>query len=354
MQPLRTLHYNSTGKRPLLLFVVTFALALLLTIPASQTAVAAQLVHRSLLINSASAGSTTQHTISFSYASSAVSIGSVVFEYCTSPLLALACVAPSGIDATNASLTQQTGETGYFVLAAQTNKVTLTRAPAAVPNPSQYTFDSIVNPTVPGTFFVRITTYQTLDGTGPYTDFGAVVNAITDGLSVSSEVPPYLKFCVGLAISADCSTTGDNVLDFGEMNKNTTSSGTSQMTAATNAESGLAIAVHGKTLTSGNHVIPALTTPTVSAPGNAQFGINIRANTNPIVGQDPSGPGLANPTPKYGTPNLFAFGDGDTVATSQAITDSRTFTVSYMANISPNLTPGVYTATLTYICTATF
>jgi hypothetical protein len=174
------------------------------------------------------------------------------------------------------------------------------------------------------------------------------------GVGLSAEVPPYLKFCVGLSIGDDCTTAEGNLIDFGDMSRTVASSGTSQMLAATNAEIGLAIAVYGTTMTSGNNVIPALASPTVSAPGNAQFGINLRANSSPPVGQNPSGGGISNPAARYNSPNLFAFGSGDMVATSPNATDTRKFTVSYIANISPAQAPGVYTATLTYICTATF
>lgn len=126
------------------------------------------------------------------------------------------------------------------------------------------------------------------------------------------------------------------------------------MIAATNADFGLAIAAYGTTMTSGNNIIPALTTPTVSAPGNAQFGLNLRNNSDPDIGEDPSGGGVAMPTAAYNIPNRYVFNSGDIVATSPAVTDTRKFTSSYIVNVSSSQPPGVYTATLTYICTATF
>jgi hypothetical protein len=280
-----------------------------------------------------------------------------MFEYCTSPLPEVTCDAPAGMNATNAILTQQIGEGGYFVLTGQTNRIILTRAPSLPPtiNPSSYVFDNIKNPTdVAKTFYARITTYGSTDATGPYTDFGAVVNATTVGVQLNTEVPPYLKFCVGVTITGDCTTAEDNLVDLGTLSSSKVSSGTSQMMVATNADFGLVIGMYGTTMTSGNNIIAALNTPTLSAPGNAQFGLNLRDNSNPNIGSDPSGGGIATPTSKYNTPNRYAFTSGDTVATSDDVTDTRKFTVSYIANVPPDQVPGVYTATLTYICTATF
>lgn len=316
---------------------------------------AAQLSQRSLEIGSVTPSAQTTHIFRFTNTTSAM-VGSVKFEYCTSPLAELPCDTPTGLDATSAVLTAQSGAGDFSLASASGNVIILTR-PAATTLPNSaftYTFDDIINPSVVDTFYVRITTYSSEDATGPEVDFGAVVNATSEGVAISSEVPPILKFCVGLNLGIDCTTADDNLVDLGDLSNARASSGTSQMLAATNAEFGLAIAAIGTTMTSGNNVIPALTAPTVSAPGNAQFGINLRDNSDPDVGEEPTGIGIANPTPDYNIPNRYLFASGDTVATSPDATDVRKFTVSYVVNIPPSQTPGVYTATLTYICTATF
>ncbi|HEU4914659.1 MAG TPA: hypothetical protein VFT16_04645 [Candidatus Saccharimonadales bacterium] len=318
---------------------------------------ALQLQSRSLTVGDVTAGAVTRHTFKFSYRATGVPVGSLMFEYCKSPLIEVACEAPDGMNASSAVLTQQVGEGGYFVLTAQTNRIILTRAPSLPPtvNPSSYVFDNIQNPTGSvGTFYVRITTHGSTDATGNYIDFGSVVNSTTQGVQVSGEVPPYLKFCVGVVITGDCATAEGNLVDLGTLTTSQVSSGSSQMMVATNADFGLVIGMYGTTLTSGNNIIPALANPTVSAPGNAQFGINLRDNSNPDVGEDPNGEGIVAPAPKYNIPNRYAFESGDTVAVSDDATDTRKLTVSYIANIPPGQAPGVYTATLTYICTATF
>jgi hypothetical protein len=107
-------------------------------------------------------------------------------------------------------------------------------------------------------------------------------------------------------------------------------------------------------MTSGNHEIAAPDDPTPSQPGTSQFGLNLRANTVPFVGVEPSGAGIAVPAPDYNIPNRFVFRDTDVVATSPDATDVRRFTVSYITNVAADQHPGVYTATVTFICTATF
>lgn len=317
---------------------------------------ALQLQGRGLHIQDSQPGAITRHSFQFSYASPDA-VGSVVFEYCTTPFLELPCNAPTGIDVSGAVLADQTGETGFSIFDAQPNRLTLSRAATTSPvaNPSHYVFDAVVNPTgAPDTFYVRISTFASADGSGAYIDFGAVVNSTTTSIHVSSEVPPILKFCVGLVLADDCSTADDSVIDLGDLSTARVAYGSSQMIAATNAEFGLAISMYGTTMTSGNNVISPLANPTVSAPGNAQFGLNLRQNSDPAVGANPTGAGISTPTARYDTSNRFAFVSGDTVATSSFATDSRKFTSSYIVNISPSQPPGVYTATLTYVCAATF
>lgn len=350
-------HHMNRTSGPFFIIVLIVMLSFIHTILFSVSSVsAAQLGSRSLRIENPAAGVLTRHTFTFSYATNSTPVGSVVIEYCTSPLIEIACTAPAGLNASAATLAGQNGETGFSIVTAESGRLVLSRT-ASNPSvaPSTYVFDAVTNPTgAPDTFYARISTYQTMDGSGSLIDFGAVVSSTTQGVQISTEVPPILKFCVGIALADDCTTADESIVDLGDLGVGRASSGSSQMIAATNAEFGLAIAVYGTTLTSGNNVIPALSSPTVSAPGNAQFGINLRQNTNPTVGQEPLGAGISQPSTDYNQVNRYMFASGSVVATSPVATDSRKFTTSYVANISPGQAPGVYTATLTYICTATF
>ena len=319
-------------------------------------AYAARPTVRSLRLGNVTPGATTTHTFSFTYPTS-TSIGSIVFQYCDSPLIQLPCNAPAGLDVSGVTLDQQSGETGYSIDGSSTtSKIVLTRTPAIAANiASSYLFSGAVNPTgAPAAFYVRIFTHASTDASDAPVDFGAVVNTTMGGIYISTEVPPILNFCVGQQIPSDCASADGTLVDLGTLRPTAASIGSSQMIASTNAEFGLAILVQGGTMSSGNITIPALVAPTENAPGNAQFGINLRANTDPAVGEDPTGVGLTVPMADYSMPNRYVYRSGDVVATTPSATDVRKFTVSYIVNVPPMQNPGIYTTTLTYICTATF
>ena len=214
----------------------------------------------------------------------------------------------------------------------------------------------MVNPqTASQTFYVRISTYASDDGSGAWTEFGAIAASTASELSISSEVPPRLTFCVGLSIQGDdCSTVTGGVLDMGTFNPTSTQTGTTKMLATTNAEFGYNITVKGPTFASGNHLIDALNAPANSQTGQAQFGINLRKNTSPAFGADPAGAGVATPSADYNTPDRFVYRNGDVVAASPSVTNRTTFTVSYIVNIPADQPSGFYATTISYICLATF
>jgi hypothetical protein len=126
------------------------------------------------------------------------------------------------------------------------------------------------------------------------------------------------------------------------------------MLLATNAQSGYNVQVYGTTLTSGNYLINAMSTPDVSRPGTSQFGMNLVANQTPAVGSDPQGPGSASVASGYNLPNFFQFVPGSNIIGSANADDYRQFTLSYIANTPNNQTVGVYVATLTFVSLANF
>lgn len=278
-----------------------------------------------------------------------------MFEYCTTPLFQEACTAPTGIDVSGVGLQGQGGETGFSVFSASANQIVITRTSAPVTQvASQYVFNNAINPSSTQTFFVRISSYATTDATGSYTDAGTVSNSTTQTINISTEVPPILEFCVGVTISGDCSTAKDNFIQLGDLNPNFTASGTSQMWVGTNALNGYIIDMLGTTMTSGNNIIAPLVAPTASAAGNVQFGVNLRANSTPSVGQNVEGPGTAQPTANYNIANKFMYKSGDTVVAAGNSSDWQRFTVSYIVNINAAQPAGVYNTTVTYICSAAF
>jgi hypothetical protein len=171
---------------------------------------------------------------------------------------------------------------------------------------------------------------------------------------VNAEVPQFLLFCVGESITGfDCNTATEAFTDLGVLTSTVTSAAQSQLVVATNADNGYSLWAIGGTMTSGNNTIAAMAGGP-STTGIAQFGLNFVANTAPVSGQSPTGPGSGAPTAPYSTPNQFRFVSGDILATSSLPDNYRKYTASYIVNIPSNQAGGVYSTTLTYITLANF
>ena len=168
-----------------------------------------------------------------------------------------------------------------------------------------------------------------------------------------------LVFCTGTSITGqNCGTVAGSSVNFGTFDTLNAKTGTSVMAASTNGASGYSITVNGSTLTcscAGSPTIAAMSGSTnTSDPGTAEFGLNLRANATPTVGSDVSGSGSGTYGGDYGDPDEFKFATGESVATAGGATNANTFTISYIVNVPGAQAAGTYTATMTYIATATF
>ncbi len=310
------------------------------------------------LISTSAASANATHLIGFKI-TDPTTVGSIEFEFCSNnPLPATPCTAPTGFSASGVTLATQAGETGFGLHPNSTvNKIVLTRFPIApTGNPASYKFTGIVNPGGAGSYYVRLRTFSSVDATGSDIQEGGLVFAIVNGVSVSAEVPPYLTFCAGVTITGiDCSSVNSFFIDMGEFRPSNTTRATSQFMIATNAQSGYTVTISGTTLTSGNNIIPAIAGASGPVVGTSQFGINLRANTNPTIGAEPAGPGVnAAIAAAYNNPNSYHYQTGETLVSSTNSDDFRKFTVSYMTDVSSGQAPGYYTTTLSFICLANF
>ncbi len=380
-------------------------LSLLLLVAASfipiftSTTYAAQITARSLtLIAGASDGGSkalgvVNHLFSFTLPSVGnTNVGSIKFEYCTTAAntpAVPACVTPTGIVTTSATLSAQSGATGFTVngtTLATNGAPYITRSAASVTAGTAVTYqlNGVTNPTANNTsFFVRITTYVTNNATGAATDAGTVTASTAEPIVLTGTMPESLVFCTGEQVlttggAPDCTTATSGVISFNQLfSPIDTAIAESQMSASTNAGAGYAITVNGATLTSGGNTITAMGTAGASTVNHSQFGINLMANTAAAASGFPgtvapyisanvapaanlSG-GLnfrGQPKAGYDTADTFKFTSGDTVAASDFTTvggsDSQIFTVSYIANVPGSQPAGTYSTTLTYICTPTF
>jgi len=175
------------------------------------------------------------------------------------------------------------------------------------------------------------------------TDLATTTNyKITAGYQ--AEVPLVLIFSIT-----------DNTADLGLLTTSGPKTDTTGFRVATNGSDGYAVTISGNTLTSNSSSadIDALTTPSLSSPGTEQFGINLVANTSPLVGSNPSG-GLGQAASGYNTANYFKFVSGDSIANCSGFSSVTNFTISYLGNISTNTVAGDYSTLLTLIATGTF
>lgn len=323
-----------------------------------QRADAAQITARSLKLSDARGGNhNTTYSITFTPGTTGL-VGSMEFQFCSnSALIEDACTPPYGLDLLNANVISQSGTAGFMKSnSSSVNDFIVSQAvPITVSStPINFTLDAITNPTTEGSYYLKVFTYPNSNASGSPTDFGAMAFPINPGFTVSSEVPPYLTFCGGVSITGfDCSTANDSVIDFGQFSPAVSSAGQSQLVAATNAGSGYAIYVNGTTMTSGNNILPAMQNET-SKVGTSQFGINLRNNTTPNIGEDVTGPGTGTITANYNQVNRYRFNAGENIATATQAQDFRKYTVSYVVNVDKNQAPGVYSTTLTYVCLANF
>jgi hypothetical protein len=223
--------------------------------------------------------------------------------------------------------------------------------------PSSYKFDNIKNPTdTSQAFSIRLRSHTTTNATGPQIDFGSVRGQVTTSVTLETQVPPMLIFCVAGEVYDNCAGTDENnYTDMGQLDSKSTLVAQSQMAVGTNASGGFAITANGTPMSAGTSVIDSPSEPTKSTPGTNQFGINLVANDAPAVGSNPEGTWAnAVPSPDYSVPNQYKYVPGDIVAYSPNVSLMKKFTVSYIVNSSEDLRAGVYSTTITYIASGRF
>jgi hypothetical protein len=307
-------------------------------------------------------------------------VGSIQLLYCTTA--SGTCTMPTGL-ATNSAggnptaLGAQSGMGAAFTLNKTVNgSPYLTRAASTMSASSVASFrlDNVTNPTAANTaFFVRISTFASIDTTGSPIDTGTVAASTANQIVLTGTMPESLIFCTGATISApggipNCASATSGAIAFNQLFSPTdTATATSQMAASTNATNGYSITLAGPTLTSGSNTIPGMSAAGVGVRGTSQFGVNLKANTittsTIAVGAEiaPASNGTdlrGQPAAGYNTADTFKFTSGDSVANSAnggaGPTNAQIYTASYMVNVAGSQTAGTYTSTLTYVCTATF
>lgn len=166
-------------------------------------------------------------------------------------------------------------------------------------------------------------------------------NFQTNGGSVTTS-DPALSFTVN----------GTTTINFGGLSTAATATATSTFNVIDYTSYGYIVQVLGTPPKSGSHPLTAMS-GSGSSIGTEQFGINLKANSIPSIGSNPSG-GAGVAASGYGTVNSYKYASGDTIASAPKSSAQTNYTVSYIANAATTTPGGAYTGTLTFICTGTY
>lgn len=160
---------------------------------------------------------------------------------------------------------------------------------------------------------------------------------------------PFLEFVV----------TAANI-DLGVLNSATTARANGTFSVRAWQAGGYTVATTSNPPTNGSYIMAAPATPTASAVGTEQFGINLVANTSPATfgaapAQVPDSTfsfGIAEPG--YNTANVYKYVKNDIVARANSSTSITNYTVSYIFNINPKTPGGTYKFNHILVATGTY
>lgn len=358
MQTAKIIRSKITIPLIIVVLVLQFISMVLMTAPVNA---AGALTSRSVALGSSAGNTSTTWTFTFS-TTEATALNGITFQVCTTA--SGACSAPGSWTNAGSAFSSLTyngsSQTGWALdNAAGYLRIKNNSSAVSVANPVVATFNTVTNPnTTNSSFFVRVLTFSGDDYT-TQVDNGVVAASTTQPITLNITNPESLTFCTGTSVTGqNCGTIAGTTVTFAEASTSATSSGTSVMVAGTNGNGGYSITVNGTTLTCagcpGTPTIAALASQTASSTGTSQFGLNLKDNATPNVGVEVAGPGSGTATANYGTADQYRFVTADSVASAAGATDGDTYTASYIVNVSPSQAAGAYTATMTYICTATF
>lgn len=160
---------------------------------------------------------------------------------------------------------------------------------------------------------------------------------------------PYIQF-----------TVSNTNVNLGTLNATTTKTATSTFSVKTYLAHGYAVENASDPPTNNSYTMQTLTTPSASATGTEQFGINLVANTAPVTfGADPvqvpdNTFAFGQVTADYSSPNSYKYVKGDTVAYSTSSTSTTNYTVSYIFNVSEVTPGGAYLLRHVLVATSTY
>lgn len=197
------------------------------------------------------------------------------------------------------------------------------------------------------------TTTLTIAG-GTFADSGTISTPIIadDVVNVTATVNQTISFSVSdTTIGFGTLATANARYATGDTLGTTSDTAAHTLTVATNAANGYTVNLQGATLTSGANTIDAIgATSAASSAGNEQFGV-YATKSGGVNGtittryNDNATPGFA-----YNATGSTA----DTLATGSSATNTETYSIHYIANISAITEAGSYATNITYVGTGNF
>lgn len=154
-------------------------------------------------------------------------------------------------------------------------------------------------------------------------------------------------------------------IDMGVLSSAATATGTATFRVKLYQGSGYVVRTMGNPPSIPGHSLANLSSPTLSAAGTEQFGMNLVHNTLPTTfGSDPAQ--IPNPstipatfgfgftTNGYQNANQYKYNTGDTVAQSNSASGETDYTVAYIMNITTLTPAGTYTYNQDLVVTGTY
>jgi hypothetical protein len=139
-------------------------------------------------------------------------------------------------------------------------------------------------------------------------------------------------------------TTSGGGNDLGVLDSSTVATASGTISVRNYLSNGYVIQITGSPPKMGTYAMKNMEDRAGSTPGTEQFGINLVANDDPVIGANPiqvpeNTFSFGAVDEDYDQPNLFKYIDGDVVAYSNSSTGQTNYTMSMIVNIS-DITPG--------------
>lgn len=157
-----------------------------------------------------------------------------------------------------------------------------------------------------------------------------------------------------------------STVSLGQQSTGSTTTGTATFYVKAYVASGYVVRNASPAPTYGGHTLSSPSSPTASAVGTEQFGINLVANSTGCATPAPANFG-ANPVQipsssysfgaaatNYNTCGLFKYVNGDIIAQSTKSSGETDYTISYILNISTSTPAGNYVMSHNMVATGTY